>query len=130
VKPLLVLNAGAVLWAVYLSAVQPCFTGISVGMRYVQLDRAGAINHTVLGDPAIFHPTYGFSTDDRSTVPRYIAQPALHAQRCNAFLLLGLALANVAIAAIAVFVTKNTNAGRQTLGATGIDQPQGPPSGP
>jgi hypothetical protein len=100
VKALLVLNAGAVLGAVYLSVVQPFFTGVDVGMRYVELDRAGVINHTVLDDPAIFHPSYGFSTDDRGAVPRYIAQSALHGQRFNAFVLLGLALANVAIAAV------------------------------
>ena len=60
-KALLVLNAVALLAAVYLSVLQPVLTDVNVRMRYTQLDRAGAINHTVLEDPSIFHPNYGFS---------------------------------------------------------------------
>ena len=124
-KALLVLNAVALLAAVYLSVLQPVLTDVNVRMRYTQLDRARAINHTVLEDPSIFHPDYGFSANDRNTVPRYIAQPALDGQRLNAFLLLALAFVNVAIA---VFLRKSAVPARQIRGATNIDQPHGPPT--
>jgi len=108
-KTLLVLNAVALISAVYLSFVRVRLDEVTAAMRYTQLDRAGAINHTVLEDPSIFDPSYGFSTNDRYTVSRYIAQPALDGQRLNAFLLLGFAFVNVAIA---VFFRKRDGDGR------------------
>jgi hypothetical protein len=123
-KALLLLNAVALLAAGYLATLQPMLTDLDVKMRYIQLDRAGAINQEVL---TTFHPNYGFSRDkQRNTVPQYIAQPALDGQRFNAFILLGLASLNVAVI---VLVRKNTVARCPPQEATAnTDQPQCPPA--
>ncbi len=125
-KALLVLNTVTLLSAVYLAVLQPMRTDLDVRMRYVQLDRAGAINREVLANPAIFQPSYGFSDDVRNTVPRYIARPALDGQRFNAFFLVGLASINVAIV---VFIRKHTDPKCHVHGAANADEPQTPRGG-
>ena len=124
-KTLLLLNIIALLAAVYLAILQPIFTDVDIRMRYVQLDRAGAIvvNREVL---TTFHPSYGFSEDDeRNTVPGYIAQPAFARQKFNAFLMLGLALVNVAVV---LLIRRHKDPSRQAEGSANIGQPQSPPS--
>ena len=123
-KALLALNTIALLAALYLAFVSPTFADLAVSLRYVELDRAGAINEEVLANPAIFHPSYGFSENQRNTVPRFVARPALDGQRFNAFLLLGLALVNLAVV---LFIRKTTGPRCQTHGATSPGQPQSPP---
>ncbi len=96
-KSILTLNVIAAVLAVCLVLVRTFFVDLNVRMRYVQLDRAGAINDSVLDTK--FHPSYRFGAgDNRNAVPRYIAGPALDQQQYNAFLLLLLALINAVIA--------------------------------
>jgi hypothetical protein len=120
-KALLTLNVIAVLIAVYVAFVQPVFTDLSVCMRYVELDRAGAINDAVLNDSALFHPSYGFgSGKNRGAVPRYIAEPALDHERINARLLLLLTAVNTVLALVTVMRRRTTV--KVTAGDAGISR--------
>lgn len=73
------------------------FTDVEVRGRFVQLDREGVISANAL---EAFDRSYGFSTADmgyRDSVPRYIAGPALAAERRNALLGGGCALCNAIV---------------------------------
>jgi len=63
----------------------PLHTDLQVRINFVQLDREDVINTDALKK---FHPSYCFISSDpmvhRITVPRYIAKPALSAERRNA----------------------------------------------
>jgi hypothetical protein len=67
--------------------IVPLRSELSARMAFTELDRAGAINATAL-DPN--GPNYGFNSvsnlDYRRTVPIFIAQDALAAERDNAWL--------------------------------------------
>ena len=82
-KYLILLNVLAFALFLALRVVVPVFTAASVGMRYVELDRAGVINETALSE---FDASFGFRENPRYTVPRYIGGPALSAETRNALL--------------------------------------------
>jgi hypothetical protein len=67
--------------------IVPLRSELSARMAFTEVDRAGAINATAL-DPN--GPNYGFNSvsnlDYRRTVPIFIAQDALAAERDNAWL--------------------------------------------
>jgi hypothetical protein len=89
---------------------------LDVRRNYVELDREGAVNNAILGDPTVFHPSCGFSKDfghNRNAVPRFIAGPAIDRQRFNALLLLTLALTNSTIAFMAVRRLRTTSVGKE-----------------
>ena len=90
-KYLCLLNTVMAIIFVLLATVRPAFTDLSVMGRYGNLDREGVINSEALKK---FHPSYGFS-ESRRGVPRYIAGPALEAEKLNANVGAAAALANL-----------------------------------
>jgi hypothetical protein len=81
-KIMIIFNAIALLVFGLLWIVRPNLTDLGVRGRYVELDRAGVINEGALHQ---FHPDREFFPNSRNGVPRYIAGPALEAERENAF---------------------------------------------
>ena len=93
-KAVLWINVIAILQFGYLLFVDSLMVDLDVRMRFTELDRAGVINAEALKD---CHGSYGFS-DIRNGVPRYVAEPALKAQRQAAATGLVLAVVNAFLA--------------------------------
>jgi hypothetical protein len=126
VKAVLIINIVGAIVAAFFGFVAVLFTELDVTRNYVELDRAGVINTPALKS---FHPSHGFCTDEmahRSTVPRFIAGPALDREQSNAVLMLLLALANVTVAIVAMSLQR-TDAARQHT-STNDGQPTADPS--
>lgn len=91
----------------------PIQTDLTVRVNFTELDRAGVINPAALQK---FHASYGFTSPDlgyRNTVPRYVAGPALQAERRNAVLGLVITGLNSLIAGGAWIGLRFRNRGRK-----------------